>query len=1057
MRKTLLLGFCALMLLVVSVSAQTVTVTGKVTDDKGKPLEGASVVEKKSQKGTVTDENGIFRLPVKEGSTLVISSINFNRKEVVVKGTQAINVSLKAQNEDLSEVVVTAMGIKREKKALGYAVSTVGKKDLELRADGDLGRVLYGKAPGVNILGTSGLSGSGTNITIRAISTITGNSQPLFVVDGVPFNSNTNTNANFVYGNQTSSRFLDLDPNNIESVSVLKGLSATTLYGELGRNGVILITTKNGATQKIRKKSEITVSQSFFANTVANLPEYNTQYGGGFDLSLGLAFFSNWGAKFTNPPTQVKHPYDRPALNAAFPEFIGAKYDYKFYNSVPRFFRTGLVSNTSVNIAGSTKDFNYNANYSYLDDQGFTIGNGQTRNTFGFGGTAKLSNKITVTGVINYVTNDVKSPPTSTSFGSRATATSVFGDVMYTPTAVDLMGLPWENPLDHSHVYYRGSNDIQNPRWTLYNAFTEDRVNRSYGNMSVRYEIAKGLNLSYRIGFDNYSEYQLYAQNKGGAGIWATGVLRTSNGTSNIWDHTVLANYVKNIGSNWSINVDAGINSRENTYQQNGNFSTQQLVYGLLDHTNFISHDIVSESGADLDYKQKSQTIGAFAQATMGYKEYAFLTLGGRNSWTSTLEPANRSLFYPSASLSFIPTSAIAGLQNSKTINYLKTRIDFGTSAGFPDPYSTRQSLQIATRSFVDRNGTVVNTNFIPNLLPNPNLKPELQQELEAGIEGKFLDSRLSLDLTLYRRVAKDQILNRDLDPSTGYTNQQINAGKVTNKGIELGLGYTVIRNKNWRWQLDGLYTLNRSMVSDIPADLKQIVVAGYTTLGNIATNGQPLGVIQGYYFQRDPKTGQRLVSATGDYITSTAPGIIGDPNPLYKLTGISTLSYKGFSFRMQWDYTAGGDMYSVTSSVLLGRGVTKDTQFDRAAPYILPGVTADGKPNNIQTSATQAYFNNTVAGGAADQAGIYDATVIRLREISLSYSLPEKLLTKLPFGSVSFVLTGSNLWYLAPNFPKYVHFDPETSGLGVSNGKGLEFFTGPSSRRIGGSIRITF
>lgn len=1056
MRKKLLTSVCAFAMAIMSGFGQT-TVTGKVTDESGKPLEGASVVEKKSQKGTVTDESGSFKIAVKAGTTLVVSAVGYGKKEIPIGSSTSYNVSLKTLNDDLSEVVVTALGIRKEKKALGYSVSTVGKKDLELRPEGDIGRVLSGKAPGVNILNTSGLSGSGTNITIRGVSTITGNSQPLFVVDGVPFNSNTNTNASFVYGNQTPSRFLDLDPNNIENISVLKGLSATTLYGELGRNGVILVTTKNGSTQKARKKNEISVSQSYFINQVANLPEYNESYGGGFDLSLGLAFFSNWGAKFTNPPTQVSHPYDRAALRAAFPEFVGAQYDYKFYNSVKNFFRTGSVNNTSVNIGGSTPTLNYNANFSYLDDQGFTIGNGVYRNTFGFGGTAKLTNKITASGTINYVLSDVESPPTSTSFGSRATATSVFGDVMYTPTAVDLMGLPWENPLDHSHVYYRGGNDIQNPRWTLYNSFTKNKTSRSYGNFSLKYEVIKGLNLSYRIGFDNYTENQVYAQNKGGAGVWATGVLRTSSGTSNIWDHTLLLNYDRNLTNDLNLTVDAGVNSRENTYQQIGNFSTQQLVYGLLDHTNFITHDIVSESGQDLDYQTKTLTIGAFSQATLGYKQYAYLTLGGRNSWSSTLESANRSIFYPSASFSFIPTSAIAGLEGNKAINYLKVRIGYSTSAGFPDAYSTRSVLNIATRSFVDRNGVSVNTNAIGNQLPNPDLKPELQKEVEAGIEGKFLNNRLSLDLTLYQRTAKDQILNRNLDPATGYTSQQINAGQVTNKGIELGLGYTVIRNRSWKWQLDGLYTVNKSMVSDIPSYLKQIVTAGYTTLGNIAQNGLPLGVIQGYYFQRDPKTGERLVSATGDYITSVAPGIIGDANPKYKLTGISSLTYKAFNFRMQWDYTCGGDMYSATSSVLLGRGVTKDTEFDRAQGYILPGVSAGGTPNTIQTSATQAFFNNTVAGGAADEAGIYDATVIRLREMSLSYNLPEKLLSKTPFGSLSITLSGSNLWYYAPNFPKYVHFDPETSGFGVSNGKGLEFFTGPSSRRMGVSVRVTF
>jgi hypothetical protein len=449
--------------------------------------------------------------------------------------------------------------------------------------------------------------------------------------------------------------------------------------------------------------------------------------------------------------------------------------------------------------------------------------------------------------------------------------------------------------------------------------------------------------------------------------------------------------------------------------------------------------------------------LGAFATGTVAYKDYAYLTLGGRNSWKSTVEENNRSIFYPNAALSFIPTSAIPALQNNKNINYLKLRVGYSTSANFPPPYATRTSLFIASKSFVSATGNSVNVNSIPNLLPNKDLKPELLKETEAGIEGKFFSNRVSLDLTVYRRVANDQILRRDLDPSTGYTAQQINAGTVTNKGIEIQLGVIVFENKDWKWQVDGLYTLNKSMVSDIPDYLPQVNTAGYSNEGTFAKNGFPLGVIMSNYFQKDPKTGLRLVGTDGNYINSNDIGVIGDPNPLYKVTGISNLSYKGISFRMQWDYTQGGEMFSGTAGALLGRGVTKDTQFDRAASYILPGILENGKPNDIQISSSQAYYGNSITNGAADESAIFDATCIRLREASLSYSVPAKLLTKLPFGSISLSLSGTNLWYYAPNFPKFIHFDPEASGLGVSNGRGLEFLSGPSARRMGASIRVTF
>ena len=273
--------------------AQNTTVTGKVSDDKGTAVEGALVTEKGSTKNkTLTDANGVYKISVKSGAVLQVSSVGFAKIEAAANSVT--NFTLKNLSQELSEVVVTALGIKREKKALGYAVSSVSKEDLEMRPEADVARILNGKAPGLNIVNTSGLSGSGTNINIRGISTITGGSQPLFIVDGVPFDAGTNTQSNFTYGTQTPSRFLDLDPNTIENLNVLKGLSATTLYGEAGRNGVILITTKNGSTQKAKKKTEITVAQSYF-NTDPILPEYNQEWGGGFDLSVGIAFFSNWG------------------------------------------------------------------------------------------------------------------------------------------------------------------------------------------------------------------------------------------------------------------------------------------------------------------------------------------------------------------------------------------------------------------------------------------------------------------------------------------------------------------------------------------------------------------------------------------------------------------------------------------------------------------------------------------------------------------------------------------------------------------------------------------
>lgn len=1059
MRKGLFLTMVLVLSYALAIS-QARTITGKVIDGAGHPIDGASVVIKGTKTGTAADAQGNFRITAKTGDVLVISAVNFYPKEIKIETESQVNATLEIQENVMTEVVVTGLGIKREKKALGYAVSTINQKDVELKPEGDVGRLLEGKAPGVNVLNSSGLSGSGTNIVIRGISTINGGvSTPLFIVDGVPFDASTNTQSGFDFGNQTASRFLDLDPNEIESISILKGLSASVLYGDLARNGVILITTKNGSGRKTNKKLEIAVSQSYFANRVANLPEYQNSYGGGFELAPSLAF-SNWGAHFNNPPDSFAHPYSRSDLNVAFPEYVGAKYAYQPYDNVKPFFRTGGVSTTSINVSGTSGNTTFNGSYSYTDDKGFTPGNEVFRNNFGLGGRTKLNDNFTMTSAVNFALTDYVSPTTGTSFGSSATYPSVFGDLIYTPRSIDLMGWPYENPLDHSTVYYRSNNGIQNPRWTVKNSLAHDHTVRTFGNFALQYDIpnVKGLSLLYKFGLDIYSELSTINVNKGGVSggdQYIHGLYRTSNITNSILDHNLLAQYDNNINDNFSLHVDAGANLRIDNYRQNGMKSTQQLVYGLFNHANFINHESVGEDGSNLDFNSTQKRFGVFANATLGYKDYLYLNIGGRESWVSTLEESNRNIFYPSGSVSFIPTAAMESLKNSKVLNYLKLRIGYATSARFPDPYTTRTALQIYTNAFVDPFGNKINVNSVPNRLPNPDLKPELISETEAGVEGRFWDSRINLDLTLYNRVSKDQILDRQLDPSTGYTVTAVNAGQVSNKGIEVGLGLNVIKGKNWNWELDANYTLNKSKVSDLPDDIKQIVYAGYTNLGNAAINGEPLGVILGSRVSRDSTKGNALiVGSNGDYLTDPEIGIIGDPNPKYKLTGISTLSYKQISFRMQWDYTVGGDMLSLTTASLLARGLTKETDFDRTQPLVLPGVKEDGTPNDIQVSPTTLYFDKYFGPSEME---VWNATVIRLREISLAYTLPAKWLAKSPFGSISIVASGQNLFYYTPDFPHHIHFDPETSSLGVSNGRGLELLTGPSSKRYGASIKVTF
>jgi outer membrane receptor protein involved in Fe transport len=331
-----------------------------------------------------------------------------------------------------------------------------------------------------------------------------------------------------------------------------------------------------------------------------------------------------------------------------------------------------------------------------------------------------------------------------------------------------------------------------------------------------------------------------------------------------------------------------------------------------------------------------------------------------------------------------------------------------------------------------------------------------LLQEYETGVEAKLLNNRISIDFTYFLRISKNQILQRNLDESTGYSAISINAGDVENKGIELGLGFTPVKTSHFTWQIDVNYTRLRSVVKNLPDDIKQVGFAGFSNIGNYAENGKPLGILKGIGPKIETtKGGQFVVGGNGLYIQDNEIREIGNPLPNYRSSIINTLTWKSFSLRMQWDYINGGDMYAQTPGTLLARGLTRDTEFDRSKPVVLPGVTEDGTPNDIQISPTAAYFNTYI--GNAGYFNVWDATTIRLREMSLSYSLPANVLKKTPFGRMTFNISGQNLWYRAPNFPRYTNFDPETSSLGVSTGRGLEFLTGPSSRRIGASLQITF
>ena len=1045
--------------------AQEKTITGAVSDDSG-PLPGVSIIIKGTVTGTETDFDGKYSMQASVGDVLRFSFVGMKTKEVTVGAANTINVVLEADNV-LEEVVVTAQGIKREKKALGYAVSSVSSDQLEQRAEGDVARVLQGKTSGVDITQTSGVSGSATNIIIRGYSTISGSNQPLFIVDGVPFAGDTNNQGNFVDGNSQSSRFLDLDPNSIADISVLKGLAATTIYGQEGRNGVILITTKGGAAGSSTKKNEITLTQSLFFNELASLPEYQNNYGGGFHQNFGF-FFSNWGPNFNVRGQQgiaadgtVGHPFTAFANQAnkdAFPELSapGTRYDYKPYANVENFFRTGIVASTSLNFAGSSEKVSYNASYGYLDDQGFTPGNNLRRNNFSFGGRAELSNNFTVSGNLNYVLTDYKTPPIASSTGSgsnSAAGSSVFGDVFYTPRSVDLNGLPFQNPATGGSVYYRSGNDIQNPNWTIANAQDSQKVNRVFGNAQVNYKFNDKISVLYRVGLDNFNTYNQQYQNKNGVDGQVLGFLQTSSVNNVIWNHDVIGTFQNKLSEDFDLDVTLGATSKRTTFAQQGVYSSGQIVFGVNRHFNFTNQSNVSPFSGNIQFDSEQNILGLYGTATLGYKNWAYLNVSGRNDWASTLETGNNSLFYTGLSGSFILSQVIDGIKDIG-INYFKLRGSYGESAGFPSPYSTRNQLGLDSQALIDRDGNTISTNAVSNRLGNPNLTAETIQEIEAGIETKFWKNRARLDVSVYQKTTNDLITDRNLDRSTGFSVTRINAGELKTEGIEIDFGVTPVMTDNFSWDVSGNFSAYESTVVRLPDGITQLVISGFTNLGNFAIAGQPFGVIQGNAVATDAN-GNRIVDAGGDYIVDNNISVVGDPNPDWNLTTVNTITYKGLSFSMNWAYRHGGDIYGQTAAALLGRGISSDTSFDRQQTFILPGVTTSGTPNTTQITATRAYFNNLGFGGV--DLNVFDGSTLRLREVSLAFRIPTKLLDKTPFGSLSITASGQNLWYRAFNFPKGANFDTNVAGTGVGNGLGLDFLNGPSSKRYGLSVKATF
>ncbi len=1072
---------CMLLVLVTGVSlAQERVVSGRVTaQEDGTALPGVNVLLRGTTNGSVTDTDGNYKLSVPAtGGTLDFSFIGFATMSVEIGAQTVIDMSMAPEPFQLTEVVVTGQGFAKEKKALGYAVGRVGSEQIAARPVNDIGRILMGKIPGVTINPTGGTSGTGSQINVRGYTTITGNTQPLWVVDGVPFNSSTNNASDFQTGGTASatSRFLDLDPNAIESINVLKGLAATVLYGDQGRNGVILVNTKSGSGKK--REPQVIFQQSLSMNEIASLPDINQDYGQGFQqLTNTAAFFSNWGANY-HEFDSIGHPYqfngDAVRRDAFAAQTMFTRIPFRYSLKLNDFFRKGLVSNTSATVTGGSDKLGITATVGYTTEQGYAPGNDLKRVNASIGFNGSISDKLSFRSSVMYSNTDFKTPPLNGATGGGAAfggVPSLYANFLYSPPNFNINDtnlFPYEVPGDHRMMWYRTGNDIPNARWIAANAQETDQTDRIFTSSTLTYDFNDQVSLAYRVGFDTYTQRQNRSANKGISASYPNinnGILQTQTIGNTIWNHDLIFSLSREITNDLSLSARLGFNARNDYFQRDGIYSEGQVVFGLMRHSNFTTASSRSTAfdGRSFYRTEEQQRYGAYGDFQFDYKNYLFVNLAARNDWTSTLESGNNSIFYPSASASFIVTEAFASVK-SEALNFLKVRLGYGTSAGLGPLYGTRTVVASNPRGNVDASGAY-GEHTISDRLGNRKLQPELISELEAGFEAKFLKERVGVDFTIYDRGTTDLITNAPIDPATGYTVTYLNLGKLSNKGIELGLTATPLKLGAFQWDLIWNFTLVRPEVITLGAGVDEIVLAGFTTLGNFAVPGRPMNIIKGNVIARSP-TGEKIVGADGFHEVSPIIGELGNPNPDYITTIINTFAYKGLSLSFQIDYRKGGKMYGSTPSALLARGVLGGTaQLNRDLAFITPGVKrvdTDGNgsldgfaPNDILATAADYGFN--LQFFSRNDNAMYDATNIRLREVSLSYALPKTLLGKTPIKAASVTLTGNNLWFVAFGTPKYVNWDPEVASLGVNQGLGFDFLTGPSMKRYGAVISLTF
>ncbi|WP_370862261.1 SusC/RagA family TonB-linked outer membrane protein [Parabacteroides faecis] len=1010
---------------------QTIDITGVVKDDVGEPVIGANILVKGTNNGVITDMEGRFSLKIPQANALlVISYIGYISQEIQVGDKRSLTIILHPATEDLGEVVVTALGIKRETKALGYSVQEVKGGSLTEARESNVLNSLSGKLAGVQISRSGNGEGGSSRIIIRGNNSIAGNNEPLVVVDGVPVNNfNSGTSGIDQWGGSDGGNGLsDINPDDIESISVLKGAAAAALYGARAGNGVLMITTKKGS--KV-KGLGITWNSNVMMENPLVKPKMQNLYGQGTNGTFDANSNYSWGAKMEGQMLK---------------DWTGQERPYSAYdNDITDFLGTGVTTTNTLEANAVNEKISFRGTLSYQRMDGVIPTNYQDKYMMNLRTTVNLSKKLSLDAKINYVKQRGWNRPQLT--GSPE---NIMANYLMMPRNVHYSDMA--GGVNEDGVVKRWTTDeanyVLNPYYTTGFNKNNNQRDRFIGFLALQYTPTSWLTIKLRHGEDMYWEKGDWRHASGtpygkynGKGDYG---LNTSDFRERNTDALITATKDNWWDSGFSGSLSVGGNLM---FQQNNSYA---MSTGLLAIPDFFAISN-GETPTPSHYISKKSVNSLYGFAQLSYKNWIFLDVTARNDWSSTLPYKNRSFFYPSVGLGWVVSDMLRSYEVNvpEWLSLAKLRASYAEVGNDTDPYRLLTTYGIYTVIDDIKGASTAST------IPLADLKPELIKSTEAGFDIRFFNNRLGLDLTWYKKNATNQILALPISSTTGKSSRMINAGNIQNTGIEIVLNGTPVRTKDFEWNVSVNYSKNTNKIKELHPDSRRFILASTDFVNIVATEGSTYGDLYGRAYQRDEQ-GRKIIDENGlPLLESDMNTQIGNYMPKWTGSMINSFTYKNLSFSFMLDMRYGGDIfvnslargsqYGTTELSLQGR----DEWYAGTGGIVVDGVTADGKQNTVAANP-QAYWDRVSRAG---EEFVYDGTNLRLRELTVGYMFPNKILAKTPFTNLKLSFVGRNLWLIKNNIPGY---DPESS-YSTGNGQGIEYASLPSMRSFGFNLNVSF